>query len=609
MPNNFSISTAGATPQNAAITKKANSLQSGILSGIGRGAASLWGDVKGLASDVGSVASKGSYQTGVNNAQTSVGQPAPYKAPTVTPGLIPAPSTPVKSVTHAAPDGSTTTTAFHAPASTATTPTTTPTPGLYSATTGLTANGLTPQQVSEGYSTISGGFDPVNGQSTSSNTQSSPNSQNNTVPTDLSTGQPYDTHTTTLQSAANAVNAARQPTADETYYNNMAVTGKELQNINTLSPYGDASMYGGTGQQLEPGLGAFDFAPERASDTGLATSIGNIFGSAAQTGETNAIAQQQQNLGGAEALLGSAAPQTQFGQLTNPYTGQPVAGGTVTNNPLLNNAVSQAAQLVANGASINDPNVQALINPYGAPGTQALTSLLQNSSGGTYNPTTQAASAGAQAQNVGIAGTSDTQTAAAGYAQTVPAYQQASTAFSTAGQQANNLISTMSSLGINSSDSQDWNTAINAAGSKLGSAKIASFKATLAEAQQAYTNLLSSVGAATPTVNGEQATSIFNPSSTPKQIAAAIDALNNAAYAKLEPQYQQAVSYYNQLHGTNVTSIPGYNPPVLPSSLTQGNPTGANTDVGNLSKEGGVAAGEGILSLGGQILNHITTLI
>lgn len=599
MANSFSLSNAGATPASSGVNTSSLTLPK-TYSG------------PTIATTSPTVTNNTSGFVAAGNQPSTLSTPKPVTVP----GMLP--TTPVKSI--ATPDGTTTT--FHPPEADAASKSAgkaTDTPSYngpsYAGLVGTDAR-VTPSatqyaannEVNDARSsatvpstTVSAGTEqPVNSTATSNT---------NTVPIDPATGQPYSNHTTTLQSAANAVNSARQPTADETYYNNMAVSAKQLQNINTLSPYGDAKMYGGTGQQLAPGLGAFDFAPERASDTGLATSLGNIFGSAAQTGETNAIAQQQQNLGGAEALLNSAAPQTQFGQLTNPYTGEPVSGGTVTNNPLLNNAVNQAAQLVVNGASINDPTVQALVGPYGAPGIQALTSLLQQSSGGQFNPTTQAAAAGANAQNVGTAATSDTQAAAQGYASTLPVYQGATTAFSTASTQANNLLSTMKNLGINSSDAQDWNTAFNAASSKLGSTKIPAFTATLAEAQQAYTNLLSSVGAATPTVNGEQATAIFNPSSTPAQIAQAIDALNQAAYTKLAPQYQQALTYYNQLHNTSVNAIPGYPAPVLPTSVATNAPQGADTSAGNLATEGGVAAGGGLLHLGGQILDHITTII
>jgi hypothetical protein len=143
MANSFSLSTAGSLPQG--IAAKANNAQAGLLSGIGHAASSLWGGVKELAE-------KGSFESGVNNAHQSIGQPAPYKAPAVTPGLIPSPTTPVKSVTHNAVDGSSTTTAFHAPAVTA------------GKNIPANANGLSDTQINQGYSTIPGQYDPVTGQ-------------------------------------------------------------------------------------------------------------------------------------------------------------------------------------------------------------------------------------------------------------------------------------------------------------------------------------------------------------------------------------------------------------------------------------------------------------
>jgi hypothetical protein len=111
----------------------------------------------------------------------------------------------------------------------------------------------------------------------------------------------------------------------------------------------------------------------------------------------------------------------------------------------------------------------------------------------------------------------------------------------------------MASTGINTNP-QFANQTINALQNQLGSANYTSFITALSEAQQAYTSLLSSVGAATPTVNGQQATNIFNPNSTPSQINAAIDALNTAAYAKLQPLYNQIGIYASQLGGKNSTS-------------------------------------------------------
>lgn len=153
----------------------------------------------------------------------------------------------------------------------------------------------------------------------------------------------------------------------------------------------------------------------------------------------------------------------------------------------------------------------------------------------------------AAVQNAQTQGTAYTGAAAQGFQQSLQAYQTASTSYSQAQGQAQNLQTTMA--GINGINSQYANTAINKLKNQFGSAQYSSFITALSESQQAYINLLDSVGAATPTVNGEQATAILNPNSTPAQINAAIETLNQAAYAKLKPLYDQAQTYHNALNG------------------------------------------------------------
>lgn len=573
MANSFSLSTAGAMPTVSSNLSKPYS---------------------GPAITVGQLPSKQVNQTGLTNDGTNI----PVKLPTTTvpltsgmlPSSAPKATTPLASTTITDPAGNTVKHTYqNNTSSSASTPSYSGPSyaGLVGTDTRVTPNTTPPAQP---VNVSAGTNQPVNPSATSNA---------NTVPIDPATNQPYANNTTTLQSAANAVNAARQPTADESYYNNMAVTGKELQNINTLSPYAESQLYGGTGQQLAPDEAAPDLQGRAAGTNALAGSLGNIFGSAAQTGETNAIAQQQQNLGGAEALLGSAAPVTQAGMLTNPYTGQPL------NPSLVSNAVQQASQLVSNGTPITDPTVQALLSPFGFYGTSALVQAQQTLSGGNFNPANQSAAGQANAQNIGTAGTANTQVAASGYASTLPVYQQASTDFTTADQQAGNLLNTLKETGINSTNATDYNTTINGLASKLGSTQTTAFTTALTEAQQAYTKLLSSVGAATPTVNGEAATSVLNPSSTPAQIAESIDKLNEAAYAKLAPQYQQALNYYNQLHGTNETAIPGYPAPVQPTPVSSTTPQGPDTSSGNLEKAGAGGLVQGAEGITNGVLGFI----
>lgn len=327
---------------------------------------------------------------------------------------------------------------------------------------------------------------------------------------------------------------------------------------------------------------------------------------AAQEGALQSQLQNQLTAGG-QALTGQAqtqAAEQTAGSLTAPqagaaFFGSPVTGGLVgQGSNTMQNAVNNAIQLIKNGSSQSDAIATSGLSNFGLVGSNALSNALLGTNSG-YNPTVQSAAANATASNVGTAGTSGTQTSAQGYAQSLPAYVSSNTAFSTASQNANTLISDLNSTGINSSNSTDWNNTINGLAGKLGSSQTAKVTAALAEAKQGYTNLLASVGAATPTVNGQQATDIFNPGSTPEQISQAVDALNVAAYQKLAPQYQQALSYYNNLHGTNATEIPGNPPPTPPKAISTGAPQGPDTSAKNVFNE---LAG-GIVSAGGKFLS------
>jgi hypothetical protein len=299
------------------------------------------------------------------------------------------------------------------------------------------------------------------------------------------------------------------------------------------------------------------------------------------------------------AITAAAPSQAAYGQTVfDPVTGQYTDGGGLPAG-----VMQQYASLAANGQLAAVPSF-ITSNPVLNAQLNAAAAAINPS----YSPIASTAQGAATSSNIQTGGTSNTQTAASGYASTLPAYQSASTAFSTADKQATNLLNTLSQTGINSSNATDYNATINSLASKLGSTKTQAFSTSLAEAQQAYTNLLASVGAATPTVNGQQATAILNPSSTPAQIAESIDKLNQAAYAKLEPQYQQALTYYNQLHGTNVTAIPGYPAPTLPATVSANAPQGPDTSAGNLDQEaiGATVQGvDGIIEKGASLLFNL----
>lgn len=231
--------------------------------------------------------------------------------------------------------------------------------------------------------------------------------------------------------------------------------------------------------QLQQGLGpAAGKTAEQIANLkkDLATQLGNTYTNPIplefQTGRAGVLknmeAQQesalqgqlQNQLGIANAgagminsAIGATAPVMQFGQITNPQTGLPVSVGSYEGNYQLQNAVSQAVQLVRNGASPNDPNVQALIAPFQLPGQSLFNQAMQQVSSGTYNPTALGTQVSTN-MNLGSQ------------------YQQQSTEMDTALKQIDAItplaVNFMNKSGLNSSDSPLYNKPINDYVAKLG---------------------------------------------------------------------------------------------------------------------------------------------
>jgi hypothetical protein len=330
---------------------------------------------------------------------------------------------------------------------------------------------------------------------------------------------------------------------------------------NALSQYvqgqaaAETAALQGTSQQLTA-------AQQQATAEEAAGNLANTQQANIQSGETSAAGAAntaQTNVQSGEQAAGTLTqPSGTFPFSYSPATGtfsNGSAGGSstgsvsFTGNPTTDAAT--VAQAVISG-QMTYAQAQQSMNYAGSAANNYLNSAILAAGG---NPENLEAQGAAQQSNVQTAGTTATQTASQGYQTSLQNYSNANAAYSTALQQAQNVQNILASTGINSSDSQDWNSAINSLSARLGSANQASYIAGLNELQQTYTSLLASVGAATPTVNGQQATAIFNPASTPAQIDAAITALNNAAYAKLSPLYTQVQQYQAALGtGTSNTS-------------------------------------------------------
>lgn len=129
---------------------------------------------------------------------------------------------------------------------------------------------------------------------------------------------------------AQQVTEASQPSAKADYYSNAAVQGMQAQNVGKLAPYAESKFYGqgGQSQGALPSLSLPDLAGRGAPDQQLFNSLGNIYGSAAQTGLTNALRQQELQQSGANINLQASLPQTiSPGQTAyNPIQGQNLSG-------------------------------------------------------------------------------------------------------------------------------------------------------------------------------------------------------------------------------------------------------------------------------------------
>jgi hypothetical protein len=362
--------------------------------------------------------------------------------------------------------------------------------------------------------------------------------QTNTAQTDPTQTPAYQQAYTQYQTAEQAYNALKlqitnyDANAEASTDDPRTISGRE--GIKAAQLAGQLDAYATTMQQAQAAMNTA------------------VTGYQAQTNAQNAATTQTQpsnqytQVAPANTLYGAngqpVGSSTGTGSTISPLTGQPF---TSTGNPKIDSVVSAALQQIASGSGYSNALSATSLNSYGPSAIAALQSGLPSG----FNTTASDAEAAAKAKNIGTQTTTPIDTASQGYQASQQAYISASTAYTTAQLQASNVQDILTKSGINSANSQDWNNAINNLSGRLGSSNQTAYITGLNEMKQSYTNLLASVGASTPTVNGQQATDIFNPGSTPKQIQAAIDALNNAAYAKLAPMYQQFQTYQSQLNG------------------------------------------------------------
>lgn len=528
MANAFSLSTQGASPfvlpkQNAALT-----------SGI-----------KTAPSATPNVTTNTSGLVGAGNANSGLATSKP-----ITSGFLP--TTPVKSVTSA--DG--TKTEFHltpevgvsspsvlksagmmpsASKSTAQSPSAKGGTGAPAATP-PPANGLTGTQVAQGYSTIPGQFNPVNGQS------NTPAANPNVTPADNGHNQPI-----TRQGAANAVQQAGQVTPLENQFLNQTVQAQQLSNINSLSPYAESAFYGGGGQQVAPDLAAPDLEGRSAGTSALANKLGNIFGSASAAGLQSATNIANRGLTSAGDVLSATNPILgQYGQNNYNSIGGGSAGGNIQLSGQPASDVSNLTSSVANGQVDYSTAYSQLSSAYGAAVANQLLPAIQKSNP-SFNVNASIGQGSASQSNAQTTGTIGTSTAASGYSSALQNYNQTSTFNSTAQQQGQQVQQILASTGLNNSASNDYTKAINSLSGRLGSTAVTQLNTAMRELQNSYSQLLSA-GGGTPSGQEAAALATLDPNSSAAQINASLQTLEQAAYAKLNSQYQLAQTYYGNLN-------------------------------------------------------------
>ena len=294
-------------------------------------------------------------------------------------------------------------------------------------------------------------------------------------------------------------------------------------------------------------------------------------------------------------LAGLAAPQMQFGQLTDPLTGLPVGGGSYGGNQQLQNAVQQAAQLIRNGASPNDPNVTSLISTFGMPGQVALTQALQQSTGGNYNPT---ALAGAVQQNVTQGQTYQGQATAlqvplAGLTSITP-----------------QVTSLLQQAQLNPTNIPLLNQSINTYKAQADPAAKASLTAAMAEIQNYTSQILGSSGDLTPT-QVTALTSSFDPGNfNQTQLTQFLSAIANYGQARLQPLQQISQGSYGGIGAfSGPTANPNPTSPIMSSGFSQQGLTGLNPSTATQAGVGtamtALGTVENLMTQGGALLGNI----
>jgi hypothetical protein len=139
-------------------------------------------------------------------------------------------------------------------------------------------------------------------------------------------------------------------------------------------------------------------------------------------------------------------------------------------------------------------------------------------------------------------------TARKGFDESYQAYQEIEKQKTYAEEITNQLTGVMAKYNINENDVRKMNDIENYLRRQFGEEGVVSYQTALAEAQRAYSTLLTIGGGTIPTEATAASNIILNPNSTPSQAMAAIKQLKAAGEQRLRTQGSQASTYYNQMN-------------------------------------------------------------
>lgn len=251
------------------------------------------------------------------------------------------------------------------------------------------------------------------------------------------------------------------------------------------------------------------------------------------------LTQQQQGITGLSNVANYAQP-TQVpysNQFIDPITGQSAGGaglGGYSGFKSMEQAFDIAGQY---------PDSGFIYNPELTP--QENLQIMQAKQQGS--PTYQKSTYGVPG-STNFADASTQETARRGFDEAYQAYQEIDKQKAYAEEITNQLTGVMAKYNINENDLRKGNEIENYLRRQFGEEGVIAYQTALAEAQRAYSTLLTIGGGTIPTEATAASNIILNPNSTPKQALAAISQLKAAGDERLRTQGSQATGYYNQMN-------------------------------------------------------------